>query len=373
MSRSRRSLLALATGIGVVIVVLLAFPGRLDPDDPPARGEETPGKAAPSAAAQAPVQGGALDRAEELERSSAGSAPPRANGGAAATTPAAREEPIGAAATAPIVRGRVLDARSDAPVTRFELDGERVETPDGRFERSAPRGFTIEARGYRAWTCSDAQVRELARDEAVVRLEPDPDVGTCVVRVRDARGAPLAGVELVSSRPVRVRERTDEHGVCVLEQLPTRAFELDVRHAGWSEARVPVRVEPGGRTERVVVLQRSAPVPVRVLDVEGGLARHASIRVECVDEPNRAGRWRPARPRADEIDGLPFLTGDDFELALDEAEGRIEGLPPGRYVLHVTERSGVHREAPLQLAVPFTAGPAEPQELVVRLDADAPR
>ncbi len=366
---------ALVVGAVVVAGFLLLVPGRLDPESSPARDAAEERANAAVVAEPARNSPAGLERPDSSARA-AGNAASAPNLTAPETPASIRGNSADAAAPAiegPAVRGRVVDAETGASIPRFELDGVLVDAQDGRFAHAGRLGFTIEARGYRAWSCSDVDAVELARAEVLVGLARDPDVGSISILVRDDAGAPIADVELAALHPVRVSERTDARGRCELAELPPRGFELSLRAEGWSEARVDVLVEPRARTERLVVLRRSQPIALRVLDEEGRPSHTASLRVECRDEARRAGRWRPAHPRPDELDGVPFRTDDDGALALDGAEGRIEGLAPGRYVLHVVENGGTHRLAPLHRAVPFELGGAPPAELVVRFDEPAPR
>lgn len=271
-----------------------------------------------------------------------------------------------------VVRGRVLDASTGAPIARFLLDGEPVEAADGRFE-CVPRvryGFSIEARGYRDWSCDETRLHDLARaGDCVVRLDPAPDVGTLALRVRDPAGAPIADASVRATSPERIDERTNAAGELVVEKLSTRAFELEVRAPGWTDARVPIQLEPGARLERTVVLRRSQAVAITILDPLGLVATRASIRVESRGAANQPYHWRYARRQGTTIwvEDVPLWTEDDFELALTDAEGRIEGLAPGRYVLHARHPGEEER------AVPFEVDAEAPRELRVRFDEPAPR
>jgi hypothetical protein len=270
-----------------------------------------------------------------------------------------------------LVRGFVRDATTGAPVTRFFVDTTPTQSPDGAFE-CVPRlgsGFAIEARGYRAWACTEDAMLELARaGTCTVELQPDPDVGTLRIVVRDPEGAPVGGAHVQSFGATAVVERTDAQGRLELAGVRAGGFELQVWADGFTEVREELALERGATVERAFELRRAAPVALRVLDPLGRVAERAVIHVRSESGKPLPWRWSYARsqPTVGWSESAAMTTDSERQLALSDAEGRIAGLPPGRYVLHVAHLGAEDRDVPFE--VDATVG----RSLEVRFDVDPP-
>src|SRR5205085_2509670 len=89
-----------------------------------------------------------------------------------------------------------------------------------------------------------------------------------------------------------------------------------------------------------VRLARSGVVRVRLTDAKGNVARFVSVAIADAKGAGPAWGWRYANPQ-----GTAFVLTEMSTYAgpapspmmLSEAEGRIEGLPAGKYVLHVKD------------------------------------
>ena len=117
------------------------------------------------------------------------------------------------------------------------------------------------------------------------------------------------------------------------------------------EARVEVR------------LARSSPVRLRVLDARGNPAKYVGVSIADGQGAGPAWRFVYARPHGTAFvisEGTVYAATPPHDFSLIEGEGRIEGLPAGKYVLRA-------KEGTIERVVPFEVTGGKDSELEVRL------
>jgi hypothetical protein len=199
------------------------------------------------------------------------------------------------------------------------------------------------------------------------RLAVDPDAGTLVVSVRDDLGGPVSPFTVQGFGPDF--GSWTETGASATGELRVEGLVAG-KHAGYVTAPghsiggLSADVPKGGEVRLDVRLARTGAVALRILDAKGNVATHVAVSVADERGKGPAWRWVYARPQ-----GTAFVMKEWTVFAgdaptgshLSEAEGRIEGLPAGTYVLRVGE-GATPREVSMQVRA------AGETKLEVRLD-----
>jgi protocatechuate 3,4-dioxygenase beta subunit len=269
---------------------------------------------------------------------------------------------------------RVLDARTRAPLERFEVQsGTDWTSPlldeDGRPRRLFPNGearvgglrprsehervqLRVVATGYSEYSRADVAVRagqEL--DLGAITLEPVPTVR---VRVRDARGAPVAeaavrlqrnagegrfevrhsisvdddeGVEAVEFGEGR-SARTDAEGLAVLTSFGGESASLTVRAEGYAPFRLAELQLPAAESvEQEVRLTAGGEVLVRVLDAQGAALPGARVEHRSASEGLEEG---------------VFVLGSGGRGEVADARGEVlySNLAPGPHSFRIGDGPG---------------------------------
>jgi RNA polymerase sigma-70 factor (ECF subfamily) len=255
------------------------------------------------------------------------------------------------------LRGIVLDARTKEPLPRFWVNGLLVRSDEGRFTVPAGVGgkVVVRARGYLEEAQDNPASQEGDRAPTLVfRMALDPDAGTLAFAVRDEAGNPVRDFHVQASGPgfsVDDDDLSATGGEARLSGLAAGEYRGHVTAPGYGLADLTATVPKAGEARVEVVLARSSPVHLRVLDARGNVARWAKVSI--ADAKGAGPTWRF---RFDRMQGTAFGLTDmtwyaatpPAEANLSEAEGRIEGLPAGRYVLHAAQ-DGVAKDVPFEV------------------------
>lgn len=254
------------------------------------------------------------------------------------------------------IEGRVLDAGSSAPIRHFKINGRIHDDRNGHFETVVKSRQTIvfEAPGYRLQERADLRLQEgEARRGLEIRMQPDPDVGTVELHVRNDAGQPLSEVRIHTSPMsmggwTRTVELND--GMAVVEGVPPGEAEWKIGARGHASTRTRFTVRSGEESRAEVTLIRGAAARLRILDRQGSLWS-GDIAVENADGSGPEFHFAYARTHGtltSVTEETAFGGRAPARISLLEAEGRIEELAAGRYTLSIYF-SGEPRKTPFQI------------------------
>jgi hypothetical protein len=264
-----------------------------------------------------------------------------------------------------LARGIVLDALTGLPITWFFVIDTEVRSADGRFEVPIwkDQEFQVEAPGH--FPKADPGTGSTGRSgDRVVRLSPDPDTATLVVVAKDEAGEPVPAFRVSWFSGLRVlyaQAAPDGSGSLRIPMVPCSDTRLSVDAEGRTPAVFRVELGRGAEKSVEVRLVTSSPVRLRLLLPNGNTAK--LVRAAIEDERGERllwkftflrpqGKWLPVQERSSR-------PGPDRAIVLDEADGLIGGLPPGRYRL-VLGGAG-------DSVTPFTVSPGRIEELTVQM------
>ena len=159
---------------------------------------------------------------------------------------------------------------------------------------------------------------------------------------------------------IQASNATSTSGEGRVEGLLTGRHKGSVPADGYSIGDLDADLPKAGEVQIDVTLSCSSAIRLRILDVKGNPEEHAGVTI--VNAAGAGPAWRFVYAK---LDGTAFVIRDwttwtatpPGEANMIEAEGRVEGLALGRYMLRVKEGDAV-REVPFEV-VPDREGDVE--------------
>lgn len=242
------------------------------------------------------------------------------------------------------VSGRVLDASDESPLGKVVLSLERLDASAPPRGLSLQKGSTSDADG--AFTIADvspgayrllAKLEGYASGETTIQVGSDADVENVRLALRPSQGLTVEVRQTVGGSPPEVR--------IALLDAAGRAVLTNTYPTG-ENGRVRISSAPPGSYRLLLTTGDSATVsqnvqvpgpPVRVVLPPGSSM--------VVSAPGSKGE---AKVTVFGADGQPFLwlgySGPMKEWPMFDGKTVIEGLPPGRWQVHATDKTGRTRQ-----------------------------
>lgn len=259
--------------------------------------------------------------------------------------------------------GRVVDEDTGRPIPSFTVEDEEHTDADGRFEIQivAREPIFVSAEGYSGnlWWPKDG-IEPGSRHEVTIALQrhrnqDQPRLGKLTLRAKDELGSPVSGLRLrrlYGSRPelwlddelIGAVTADPLGGDLLVVSRAETGRELCIDAPGHALVRATLDRTPAEDQELLVVLERGAAVEIVVRDDLGLPARNWRFELDSARRKEREFVWRAPNV------GIVLARTDSAELfATHVANGRIEGLPAGKYTLIV--HASEERSASFELEV----------------------
>jgi len=232
--------------------------------------------------------------------------------------------------------GRIVAADGETPVANaaVRLDELRVAMSDAkgmfRVAHASPRAQRISARAG-----NQVAVQQLGTGRPLLlRMVPAASIGGTV---RDARGRPLAGVEVTAMAPrfggtdaAGASSITDAKGTYSIAGLSGGEVELTAVHPGYTIPRLTLNLPAGRSVQKAIYATALGVVAGSVIDEERRAVAGVRVEARPIGEARLVmpGFVRSPRPAVTGPDGRFLLrTADEGTLQLEAVK---KGLPPAR-------------------------------------------
>lgn len=271
------------------------------------------------------------------------------------------------------VAGTVLDSTTGHPVDGAVVAGVYTTSADGRFEVAVPLESRprVESAGHVSRELPGAPwLPWQRRGDLEVRVAPRPESGALHLDVSSFGGADIGEFEvLLTGNDFRTWRRRWSSTSADRTWSPVAAgpYRLVVEAPGHVPFGTTVEVVAGETRVVPATLAAAGSVRLRILDATGAVRTDVEdLLLHTVEGDGPAIRWivegevtAPGDVRAQMFLGGPHGT----KLAVSRPDGRLVGVPPGRYEL--VARCGADRlEATFEVeagaTVEVTLGPGSP-------------